>query len=442
MRRLPEWLFSLVAAALVGNHLFWKYRDFAAAPGMDWNSSEWMISYAGGFVRRGLGGAAIARLMDYTGAGFFTAWISLSLFFFACFFLYFLKSVSALRVSGFWRFALYFSPLLILFPVEVGSFLRKDVVFICATIASIEMTRRALTGEAAGKRAFYLFAALPALSLLGVALALLHEGIALFFWIPVNGLIVYQGTSRFIACRTRRLRLALLVFLPALAAVAASVHWHGTAQTAEAICRGWYQSGTPTLCDTPEDLPPAVGALGWSAGGEMLGALHYIRLGWPLAYGLAAAFLAALQIAVIRKDDGGADVRDLAAAYLVPALLCLPSFLIGTDWGRWLFLLLTQSFLLTLHRELRPAAYEFAKLARADRLEAPWRALADRLGAFAGLAERRQGAIALAFLAVWIPATPDIAYMTSSSPARQGSPLFMAAKLFRHALRSTEASAP
>ena len=111
---LPEILFSLVALVLVLHCVLAERAVFLAIPGSDWNSSEWLIDYAGGFVRRGLAGEYVVHLMRLTGWSFLSIWISTTTAVFLALCAW-LVSVSA-RLGGrpLWRFALLFSPALLL----------------------------------------------------------------------------------------------------------------------------------------------------------------------------------------------------------------------------------------------------------------------------------------------------------------------------------------
>src|SRR5580700_3146038 len=124
--RFPEFFFLATLCAITAIRIAEAHANFARHPGSDWGSSDWMINNSAGFVRRGLGGAAISLLMRLTGLGFFPVWITLTTSVFLLLCAWLLRISWHLRGPAVWRFALLFNPLLLLSYCVSGMFLRKD----------------------------------------------------------------------------------------------------------------------------------------------------------------------------------------------------------------------------------------------------------------------------------------------------------------------------
>lgn len=355
---IPEIVFSALILLLVAIRLFQEYWAFLREPGGEWNASEWMIDYAAGFVRRGLSGEVLARLMHLTGLGFFPLWATslTTVYLGLCW--YFLRRCRRLGGSSLWRFCLLLNPALLLFPVECwpdGSFLRKEVLFVSATALLVSLCEHGLRKK--GKRP--LAAALPVLltvCVVSTLLALIHEGLFLFCWLPLNFAVVLALLLRLRIRLPAAFMLAVSALLPALVVVAASVHWHGDDSSALAICQSWHALSVPTICPVGGELPPALNALGWSLA-------HNISTTEPFAWMFPtflalAAFVAAIEIAAIRRLNSKARLSQLLALLALPLLAAFPLFVIGCDWGRYLFVVMGQQFFVMLSDELRPAVFD------------------------------------------------------------------------------------
>ncbi len=98
---LPEIFFSVTVLTLVVIRVIQQCKVFARMPGSDWNSSEWMIDYAGGFfVRRGLSGAFLAQTMRLTDWGFLSIWITITTVAYVGLCVYMLVVSGRLRAGG------------------------------------------------------------------------------------------------------------------------------------------------------------------------------------------------------------------------------------------------------------------------------------------------------------------------------------------------------
>ena len=350
--RLPEILFAATVLLLSAIRLIQAHDDFLHRPAFDWSASEWMIDYAAGFVRRGLGGTLLLHLLRLTGWGFFPvlAIFTTTLYLGLC---AGLVAVSwRLRGPALWRFALLFNPLLLLSICDYGTIARRDTLFLWGTLLHVLLGEWLLRRPRTRASALWLAVSVAALALV---LALLHEGIFLFLWLPLN-LALFSYLLAQMHCRRRAIALLLLVaFAPALLAVAASALRHGDLRTAQAICRSW-RFALPLACSPGGALPPALDALTWSLPRALSLSLAYAWR-FPL-YPLLYALFGALQVLAVHRLQPTARLAHLLALLAFPFAAALPLFLLGVDWGRWLSLLALSSLIVMLS-SLRPALYSW-----------------------------------------------------------------------------------
>ena len=333
---------------------------FAAWPGSDWNSSEWLINYAAGFVRRGLGGQILMDILQHTGWRFFPLWAGFSLAVYVGLCGFVLWRSWRTRAKAAWRCILLLNPALLLFPAEsapYGSFLRKEVLFVAATAILVLLAEFVLRpvsegrAKPAGSPALYLATCV----ILSTVLALIHEGLFLFCWLP----LAFAITCHFLRkLQWSRPALAIALagaFIPPVAAAAACVHWHGSTTSAVEICESWHPLGVATQCFAPGHFPPAVAALGWTTSYAASIPRH---AAWRYPFFLlfyAAAIVVIL--AAIRKLYPWAKVAEMLPLLLLPFLASLPISAIGWDWGRYTFTVLGQQLLILTSDSLRPAVF-------------------------------------------------------------------------------------
>ena len=406
--RLPEIFFSVMVLVLVIIRLIQQYEIFARAPGSDWNSSEWMIDYADGFVRRGLSGEFLAHIMHLTGWGFFPLWTTITTTAYLGLCAYILTVSLRLGGPAVWRFALLLNPILLASAAEYGSFARKDTPFIWATLLNVFLGHYVLRQHKtlSTPRARHALLVLSAATFSALALALLHEGIFLFAWLPLNLTVLAYILSRLrFSGRSVALLLAL-AFAPALVAVAAGAYRHGNAQTAEAICLSWRSFGIQTVCSPGDNFPPAVDALSWSLSH---GTSFSRKYAWRFpAYLAVFAIAGSVEIITILVLIRKARLECLLATLAFPFVASLPLFVLGDDWGRWLCMLGTSSLMVMLSDELRPASYSFLpatfRSAFTDTIARP---MGRTLDSFRRQVERRPLLFCIGLIMLPVPATPN-----------------------------------
>ena len=404
----PELIFLGTAVLLVSIRI-WESREiFRQIPGTDWNSSEWMIDYAGGFVRRGLGGELLSGLMHLTGLSFFAVWVTATTAVYLALCVELVRRSLRLRCGSLWRLLLCFNPGLLMFGVEaapLGSFLRKDFVFVAATVLNVLLIEGMFKMGARSKSLFLPISA-AVIGLVALFLALMHEGLFLFTWLPLN-LFLLTGAMRRLGITP--LKAALMVgciFLPSLTGAGLSIRCHGDPKTAEAICRSWHDHGAATRCDGGPDFPAAVDGLGWS----LQRSVTLTRSAWRRAplFLLPAGF--AIAIFFVTTVAAKIPLQPVWALTLATLTLSAPLYWLGWDWGRFFTIVLTEVTFVALSPPCREAAYAALPACMRQIRRCPQ----DICLRAAGVAERWPAGIVLGVLLLAIPNLPSKEFLLES----------------------------
>jgi len=422
---LPEIVFAAIVLTLGTIRVIEERDIFTRLPGSDWNSSEWMIDYAGGFVRRGLSGAFLEQLMRLTHLGFLPIWIAITTAAYISACAYMLSVSFSLRGPATWRFALLLNPLLLLSALYYGSTGRKDTFFIWGTILIVALCHQVLERDRRfASRTSHTLIVFSAALLTSAVLALLHEGIFLFAWLPLN-LMVFAYTLARLRWSARAITILLaLTFGPALLAVAASAYRHGNVQTGQAICESWHAFSIRTDCSADDNFPPAVDALTWSFSHGMSLSLKYVwRLPAFLALFVVAASIEMIAALVLIPT---ARLEHLLVLLLFPCFASLPLFLLGDDWGRWICLVAISSLMVMLSAQLRPAISFFLpatlSIALQNRIVPP---VEVAIGSLRHQAERHLWLFYVALILLPIPFNP-------TKGAMLATPLALVFHFLRH----------
>ncbi len=310
-----------------------------------YQAPEWIVSYAAGFMRRGLSGELLLLAASVTGMNFLVLVKSVAGLTLAAFMLLFVRRVaSAPGLSRDERFALLFMPnglaFVLLNPLVV---LRKDYIAFLAFfgfLALIESPGRLRTGR--------VFAYL---ALIGSAAILVHEIFFLLF-IPYVAVLLYARLREAPVPAGRpapALRAAALLAIPILTAamaLAAQPAPGAAAKTCEQA-----REFAPELQCTP--IPEALKFIEMRQGRAFeLSHFELVRTRlWGLPAGLFWAFLYLLfgwlhyevlcrMLLAHLGPDRRENARSTAFALLVfNSALLLGMSAVGFDVGRWIFIL-------------------------------------------------------------------------------------------------------
>jgi hypothetical protein len=300
--------------------------------------TEWLIDYSGGFVRRGLTGSLIRIISETTGMLANRVAILWSTICYLILAIWFLR-----RSTGTFPVILILSCVVIGFPAYQDCIPRKDCLGLLLLLGCLRVENSRMARPLA----------FAVINLLAGTAILCHEAF-LFYSLPALVLFTRREGPPFSALQFFRRSLALLP--AAVCFVIASIH-HGTPAIAEAVNDSWlplWRVIDPTNANL-ETPSAAIEALGWTSGQGLSIAGHMLTSGFyqPAAWAMVFVVSFALMVLFTDRDASPSlEIKIRVAAILLAQLAFIsPLFLLGFDYGRWLFLWVASSIMLhTLHR--------------------------------------------------------------------------------------------
>jgi len=305
-----------------------------------WQITEFLINYQGGFVRRGLIGEILLTLYKYFNLNPYIIILSLSSFAYLClwiFFLYsFLKKGLPIILLPFTFFLGH--------HVITGNWVRKDIlitlIFIIVLYISIK------------KSSYYLFF----VNLLLIIGILIHEGIV-FISIPIILLILINNKNIY----TNKLNLlkyfiiSLFKISPAIATFILCIYFKGTPIMSQVIWQSWEAIPFPIQSSDYSTIPSALGGLSWSFNEIVSRTLNIFKnydggvfapIAWffiilIIYYYLTNIKKLKLFFFKIKKNN---NIKHFSIILIFQLLMIFPLFIIGIDYGRWIFYWVTSSF--------------------------------------------------------------------------------------------------
>jgi hypothetical protein len=292
------------------------YAEKLAGDWEQWVIADWLISYAPGFVRRGLSGELLLRVSSAIGipANRIVYWLIVALFAsFALVFAWLLRN----RRMTFWYFVLCLSPGSVLFTFYSESAVgrKESLIFVAFAAWALVSTRRGPVS-----RAWHL-----AFAALAFVLTLMHE---MFFFFSL-----YFPLLSWIASRprdeARRWRMSL--WIPALSSAALlAIVLFGGSLNDPALCDRLVRSGAPaSVCTGVLEYqePPAFTRLTSELNLQMARAIVTVA---PIVFVPAFLFLTASTGEPARRRWTVAGIMLGVFAFSAPL------FVLAVDWGRWL----------------------------------------------------------------------------------------------------------
>ncbi len=295
---------------------------------ISWSLTEWLISYQDGFVRRGLAGELVRLVATTTGVppSIVITVLVTGLFIALC-------AVMWLQTRSYLPAWLIFSPLLVGLPLFSNVMGRKDILLVLAFFACMT----AIFAR------WPVWLRLVVINLVSVLAILCHEAF-IFVGLPM---VLYAYSH--VAWGRLDIVRAGIRFLPALAAAGLVLVFKGDAGTARAITEDWngiFSTIAPDYCCyvRPES---ALKTIGWTPLQGLRLPFRELSRFWgpvwvPLIWA-ATLFLAMMAISVSMKRDDFITRSFQLRLFEIQALCGLPLFLLGSDYGRWIFLILITS---------------------------------------------------------------------------------------------------
>jgi len=326
-----------------------RYDIIHSNPIFNWSSSEWLIGYQSGFVRRGLFGSILRAAYDkglpkdlvttlFPSIGFFF----LSLVWFALGVKAFLRS----NTASVWLYCWLINPAGLFFFLMSGNIFRKDVVFLSLLLAGFYCLVQLLSNALRPTSSLLLYGGFLSVNILLIGL---HEGLYLFLAVPLFAGLSFRSFSSALRERSKRIVFFFLPLLLASQGSLLSVLFNGSPEQVLALCQSW-STVWPAECISEKiNDYGALSALGWSSR-EALAVSGLRNLLSVLAPFNVAALIVfpALTGVVIHSLAGKSIARayeKLLAFLSVPFLVLL---LVGCDWGRFLSIFVVMASVISL----------------------------------------------------------------------------------------------
>ncbi len=291
--------------------------------------TEWLINYAGGFVRRGLPGELIWHLSKLTGiqANYLAIFAG-----FACYLAlvaWFLR-----RATPTFPASILLSCIILGMPAYQDVIVRKDCLGLLLLLGCVSLDRSKLPRSAA----------ILCINVLACLAVLAHEAF-MFYVIPA--LILFSAREREPLNRLRIIRRSLAL-LPVVGCFLFTTWYHGTPAIAKAVNDSWLPLWQVIAPGNPHISEPAaaIQALGWTSAQGFSLSYYLLTTGFyqPLAW--AMVFMVSFVLFVLytnrdadRNSHPAMEMRIQVTAMLLAQLVFIsPLFLLGVDYGRWLFL--------------------------------------------------------------------------------------------------------
>jgi hypothetical protein len=298
--------------------------------------TEWLINYAGGFVRRGLPGELVWHLSKATGAQANHIVIIVGL-------------TSYLALAGWllrhatptFPVSLILSCIILGFPAYQDSIIRKDCLGLLLLLGclSIDQSRHSRP------------TAIMGMNLLACLAILSHEA---FVFYAIPALMLFSHRERHLPDGFQIIRRSFAL-LPAAGCFLLTTWYHGTPEIAKAVNDSWLPLWRIITPGDPHVSVPAaaIQALGWTSEQGLSLSIYMLTSGWyqPLAWTMVFTISFVLVLLFTNRDADKPNQPDLESRIQVTAILLAqlafiaPLFLLGVDYGRWLFLWVASSMI-------------------------------------------------------------------------------------------------
>ena len=291
-----------------------------------WGASEWLISYSGGFVRRGLGGELIYNISSY----FLISPSKIVVLF--SFLSYLLLSAILIKVSkNIIPIYILFSPLILGMPIYSNFLIRKDVFGVLCLLLTLLLIKEKLNIKTIFLTNFLCI------------IAILNHEAFIFFGLPIIILTLNLLNKNKILSI-----IGLIKIFPSLVISIFVVFFHGTPEISKNILASWnvfISNNFIECCYLKKDF--AIDSIGHGIEGPMglaktvLGhwsvGILYVPLMWLLTWFVS-------MIAIGQVGIHNTSIRkNFYLVAIAQTIFIFPLFLLGWDFGRWLFYIFVSS---------------------------------------------------------------------------------------------------
>lgn len=320
-----------------------------------WNITEFLINYQGGFVRRGLLGEIILYAHHSIGISPYVLILSISILAYIMLVWFF---VSSFAKKGYTLFILPF----VFFlgnPILNDFWVRKDALIMLLFISIIYFSTK--------KSNLYLIL----VNILFIIGLLIHEVIG-FFCFPILLLLLIARKNNSL---TSAIALSVTQLIPSILTFFSVLYFKGSQLIASQIWKSWKPIAFPIQAKDDQQIPTAIDGISWSLKKGLLFTYNtlidfsdgiYAPLGWfiiLLSIYYVLINTTKLNFNIIKyvpsKNFNRANISNIM---LFQLLALLPIFILGYDYGRWIFYWITSSFAIILLVPEKKLAAIFPKI--------------------------------------------------------------------------------
>jgi len=310
-----------------------------------WNITEFLINYEGGFVRRGFLGEIILYIYNFTGIKPYSTIIFISISAYITLVWFFVKSFIK---NGYTLFILPF----VFFlgnPIITDFLIRKDVLLILIFILTIYLSLKKSKGN------------LILVNLSFILGLLIHEGIG-FFCFPILFLILNtrnRSTYNFNWYKTTII--SFLQVLPSIIVFLCVLHFKGSLETASRIWDSWKPIRFSNQAEGNTTIPAAIDGISWTLKQGLSLTINTLKNFDNLIYAPIAWCIIIVTIYYILTNTSKLNFKllnyeptknfnrlNISNILILQLLVVMPLFILGWDYGRWIFYWVTSSFAIIL----------------------------------------------------------------------------------------------
>jgi len=304
-----------------------------------WTVGEWLISYEGGFIRRGLPGQVIFYLSSNLDINpiFFIWLISVS----SILFLFILLKIFS---WGTFQKPFLLSSLVLLGPISEDYLVRKDVFLVLIYGACLFILKKLYLKKTSILPTIFLINFFSIIALLS------HEGFGIWA-LPSLFLLVFFYIKKYLINTLRSLFISFVLISPSFLSFLSCIIFKGNRSSAFAIHNSWQNLKNILPSNGLLDSANPDGAIAWI--GESLNSTFQLSISslskfnlfifWhPLMWALSMFF--AIRLFSGLKQDPFFNLKRIFI--LIQLIPFIPLFIIAHDYGRWIFIWLSSSCLL------------------------------------------------------------------------------------------------
>lgn len=310
-----------------------------------WNITEFLINYQGGFVRRGLLGEVILTIYKATGIAPYTIIMAICVLAYTTLILFFVRSIVK---QG---YTLIFLPFTFFLgnPLINDFWVRKDVLLILLFISCVHFCCKKSTLNLILCNIF-----------LGLGI-LIHESIG-FFGLPILTLLLANHSSHPPSVNYfKSLLISALKLAPAVLVFLTVIYFKGSKLIANQIWSSWASVDFPSNGLPSTEAPAAIDGLSWTLK-QGLGYTYYTFRNFEGGiYAPLALLIIIVSIFYVLTNTSSLQFKlfnytpnrkfnslNVSAVLIMQLLTVCPLFILGWDYGRWIFFWTVSSFAVIL----------------------------------------------------------------------------------------------